>query len=473
MLRRVPGPVAFLAAVALVASRPATAAEISVSADATGDFPTIQAAIDAALPGDHVVLEDGTFTGAGNRDLTFDGKDLVVRSRNGPGAAAIDSQGSPGDPHRAFRLDAGETSASRIEGLTITGGFVEGPFPESGGGGILVAYDSHPVIENCVFDGNEAGFQGFGAGLLAWEGCDITLRDCSFLNGTSGWYGGGFTLRKDCDALVERCQVIGNWALHAGGGASITNSDATVNDCLFADNETVEVDGGGVLVKAGALPVFTRCVFSGNRAFWGGGLGVGNYADVTAIDCLFENNEAMSSGGAVIVSQDPASLHAIRCTFVHNRATYHAGHILAAGSSTITVESSILGAYCDASTAMQASHTGSLEISCSVVPGGEPELTGVGTRIWGEGNVDADPLFCGSDPDSCDAGPLPNGDYTIDSMSPASASWNPCGRVGAYDVGCGVTGAPELDVEPWGRIKARFRGRYFAPGGERFPATVQ
>ena len=105
--------------------------------DGLGDYPTIQAGVDAAAPGDTLLLEDGLFTGAGNRDIAFHGKDLVVRSRNGAGAVTLDSQGASGDPHRAFRLDAGETQVSRIEGLTITGGFVEGPFPESGGAGIL------------------------------------------------------------------------------------------------------------------------------------------------------------------------------------------------------------------------------------------------------------------------------------------------------------------------------------------------
>ena len=48
------------------------------------DCPTIQAAIDAAVDGDEVVVGDGVHTGAGNLDLDFGGKAITVRSAGGP-----------------------------------------------------------------------------------------------------------------------------------------------------------------------------------------------------------------------------------------------------------------------------------------------------------------------------------------------------------------------------------------------------
>jgi hypothetical protein len=58
-----------------------------------GHYATIQAAVDAASNGEVVVLADGTYTGAGNRNITAQGKALVVRSATGAQSCIIDGQG--------------------------------------------------------------------------------------------------------------------------------------------------------------------------------------------------------------------------------------------------------------------------------------------------------------------------------------------------------------------------------------------
>ncbi|MHC4615163.1 MAG: hypothetical protein ACYTAU_16500, partial [Planctomycetota bacterium] len=85
-----------------------------------GDQPSIGAAIAVAQRGDRIIVADGVYTGPDNRDMSFSGKDIVVRSANGPDNCIIDCQFQG----RAFELLDGETRAAVIEGFTIRNGFV-------------------------------------------------------------------------------------------------------------------------------------------------------------------------------------------------------------------------------------------------------------------------------------------------------------------------------------------------------------
>jgi hypothetical protein len=98
-----------------------------VAADGTGDFPTILAAIEAAVEGDTIELGDGIFQGDGNRDLDFGGKSLTLRSQSGnPQACVIDCQGSEADPHRGFDFRSHQEPEAIIQGITITNGYAWG-----------------------------------------------------------------------------------------------------------------------------------------------------------------------------------------------------------------------------------------------------------------------------------------------------------------------------------------------------------
>ncbi|MCD4654604.1 hypothetical protein K8T06_11825 [bacterium] len=44
------------------------------------DHTTIQAAIDAAINGDSIIIRDGKYRGRGNRDIQFRDKSIYVRS---------------------------------------------------------------------------------------------------------------------------------------------------------------------------------------------------------------------------------------------------------------------------------------------------------------------------------------------------------------------------------------------------------
>lgn len=98
----------------------------TVAPDGTGEFATIQDAIEACDSLDVVELLDGIYMGPGNRNLDFGGRVITVRSRSdNPRACVIDCEGNaaaPGEPRRGFLFHSGEGPTSILRGVTITRG---------------------------------------------------------------------------------------------------------------------------------------------------------------------------------------------------------------------------------------------------------------------------------------------------------------------------------------------------------------
>ncbi|MBN2455302.1 MAG: hypothetical protein JXB29_02000, partial [Sedimentisphaerales bacterium] len=162
---------------------------IVVDANGTGDYPTIQAAINAANDFDVVELQPGTYTGDGNRDIDYLGKPITVRSinPNDPNivaATVIDCNGMETELHRGFRFDSNEDGNSILMGLTIANGY--GPEEQVLGlpsllsvGGAIFCKASSPYIFNCVIKNNEAFY---GGGMFNHENSKPKIVNCTFLN---------------------------------------------------------------------------------------------------------------------------------------------------------------------------------------------------------------------------------------------------------------------------------------------------
>ena len=110
-----------------------------------GDFPTIQAAIDAAVDGDEVEVHPGTYF----ETINFLGKAIRVYSTDGPDVTIIDAQ----QAGTVVTCDSAEGPDSVLEGFTITGG-------NAGLGGGMRIINSSPTVTNCTFSGNTAAACG-------------------------------------------------------------------------------------------------------------------------------------------------------------------------------------------------------------------------------------------------------------------------------------------------------------------------
>jgi hypothetical protein len=211
--------------------------------------PTIQAGIDSAAAGDTVLVAAGTYTGTGNRDIEFRGRDAVVRSEAGAAQTILDIQARPRDPYRGFFIGLGETSATVLDGFTIVNGFM-GIRPEKAapGGDRRIEHD-------------------LSAGGVKCQNARPTLRNLVILNCGSEYTGGGMSIELTAHPIVENCVFQGCRADFGGGVSIETGSNATLRDCVITGNFARR--GGGVY--AAAFGTLEGCLLAGNRATeWGG-----------------------------------------------------------------------------------------------------------------------------------------------------------------------------------------------------------
>ncbi len=279
-------------------------------------YPSIQAAIDAAVDGDTVILAPGTFRGDGNRDIDFKGKAITLGSTNPNdpdivAATIIDCNGTESEPHRGFYFHSEEDANSIIAGLTVINGV-------AWKGGAVLCSHSSPKFTDCVFRGNEAYDDDTGGGAMYNEDCSPTLIDCLFTDNEampSASYGGGITNHRSSPTLTN-CTFINNRAWSGGGIYNTENSSPKVTECVFTNNAAAR--GGGMTCEGGNA-ILSHCSFIENSAsYYGGGLNNIIASNTTLLNCTFSDNSATNNGGGMFNEDSNPTL--LNCTFNGNSA---------------------------------------------------------------------------------------------------------------------------------------------------------
>ncbi len=303
--------------------------EISCLARVGGvNYVTIQAAVDAASPGQTVQVAQGTcyenvsiaksVSLQGGWDTGF-----TTRDPDPASASTIDGLGAG----RVVSIT--ETSGSiavTIDGFTITGGDAtglagSGPYGYDIGGGIY-SWHANVTVSNCVISDNVASTMGiaWGGGIAAYGG-SFTLQDSTLANNiastTSNGYGGGGCFRYGTADLSGNT-IEGNTAsphsLGSGGGLWLANNSSTLQDNTVRDN-TASIDyngyGGGLEVRWGSASL-DGDVIEGNTAStsgsgFGGAVATRNGASL-AIDGAQVYGNSATSGGGIYVEDSPGAL---------------------------------------------------------------------------------------------------------------------------------------------------------------------
>ncbi|MCX6926306.1 MAG: chitobiase/beta-hexosaminidase C-terminal domain-containing protein, partial [Verrucomicrobia bacterium] len=253
------------AAIALSISASATVRYVDLnSASPTPPFTnwaaaamSIQDAVDAADPGDEIVVTNGVYQTGGrvvsgamtNRVAVT--KPVTVRSVNGPAVTTIQGNSPIGDS--AVRC-AYLANGSSLVGFTLTSGATGLSVDQNqgGSGGGVWCESASAVVSNCVLSGNSAAYGGGGAH-------GGTLNNCRLSGNSAIWGGGAY------NSTLNNCTLIGNSASEHGGGAYADfTTPCTLNNCTLTGNSASM--GGGALTAIDSPTALTlnNCILTGN-----------------------------------------------------------------------------------------------------------------------------------------------------------------------------------------------------------------
>ncbi len=317
------------------------------------DYLTIQSAIDAALHSDTVLVSDGTYV----ENIDFLGKDVVVLSVNGPEVTTIDGNADGS----VVTMVSGEENAI-LDGFTITNGTgFENEFGHYIAGGIACRNISSPTLRNLIVEDNLVmGDSATGGGIVCSYGADVLLEDVIIRNNEAA-YGAGF-MTNEANPTLRRVTVYGNHARVTGGGLTLWNTSAYVEDALVYDN-TAYYMAAGIWVHDGGTPILNQVTVTQNR-------------------CTSRVITSISAGGlGVSTGSNPILVNSILWDNFPTQIEFY----------TYTASNNV-------------------NIQYSTIENGEDgiETNSNGTFIWGLGNLDTDPLF---------TNPL-NNDFTLMVNSP-------------------------------------------------------
>ena len=440
--------------------------EASIAADGTGDFPAIKPALDQAVDGDTLVIQDGVYQGPLNRDLDFRGKRIRLESANGPEVTIIDCE----KQSRGISFGSGEDVAAVLDGLTIRNGHAdlgggifcgEGTSPtlvdlviencqaSAEGGGIYCERGSSPTFSGRI-SGNTAGSRG--GGCVADDFATITMRDSLVDNNIAAEFGGGLAALKWGSINLVDSRIISNRADSGGGialggypGEGTHSTYGCIRGTTIRGNEAVDAGGGIYIYTAESDTTIEGNHIVDNSAENGGGISISNGSGgVCFRNNLIYSNTARDSGGAVY-SNTPGMLWS-SCTVCGNQALVRGGGIYFTQSYSNAyyfLENNIIRKNSAPAGADIFGHDLAenlvLRIDyCNLEPEG---IGGSAVLDWGAGNLNADPLFV--------SGPL--GPFYLSQFAAGQAEQSPCVDAGdpASELVDGTTrtdAAPDVGV---------------------------
>jgi drug/metabolite transporter (DMT)-like permease len=400
---------------------PATAHTLRVELNGSGEFTSIQAAIQSAGAGDTVSVGPGTYP----ERINFGGRPIVVVSRAGAAATVIDAGGTGSVVTAAFL----EGPGSILDGFTLRhGSGTRLDMPRRAGVGAVARLGTGAGVGAGIDAGADAGSTpgaDTGAAPDAAVETSRALAGESSPGGSPGddrtfRYGGGIFLQTSAPTL-RNLVLESNWADY-GGGLYALQSAPVLSNCRFVKNTAGW--GGGLLLEMTDGAEVNHCLFERNRATEGGAVHLfGSVAPTRLTDCIAHANTA-ADGSAVLLDEGSAQVSG--CTIAGNAGGADPAAIHLVRGAAATIEHCLLADPGTGRNLLAGQSTAT--VSCTDTWPGEPLSPGV-TRT---SCFALDPRFCW----------LAGGDLRLRPDSPCLPGNSPydCGRVGAPADACSPTG---------------------------------
>jgi hypothetical protein len=304
------------------------------------EYPTIRQAIDAAAAGDHVIIHPGRYGSSQYSAIYYRGKAITVRS--------ID----PTDPNivavtilenAAICFDKGEGRGSVLDGLTINGS--------------INCFISSPVIKNCIVAKTSSYIPPI-FGIDVYQG-NPHIQNCIF-TGMMGRQGeAGTSIR-----------VVNNRAIPG---------DTIIENCLFSIkyHDAYRVDAIEILQGHATIvnTTIAHCLVNVNNAsypFWPTGAGLFiRESDVSIQNSIIWGNRGGYDFQIAVHNSSP-----IFGDPLNSRVDISYSNV-EGGREKILI-------FPDSDAYFTYQQTG-------ILP--DPNLVDPATLLWGQGNIDTDPLF--------------------------------------------------------------------------------
>ena len=312
--------------------------------------------------------------------------------------------GASGDPFRS--IQAGINFSSDADSVTVAvGTYVENN--NFRGRNIKVVGADR---ETTIIDGNQNGsvvtienLHEYGSGTWA------STRDDALMK--------GFTIRNGGGTYANPYGEPQNQ--YFGGGIWLYNASPTLEDMTISGN-FIDAWGGGIFLHQYCAPLITNVTINNNTADRGGGISL-YYSNPVLNNVAIYANTANQGGGIYSYHNTNPILSNVTIT---NNTAEQGGSIYSEEGTSVNVFNTVLWNNVPQEIFLSG-ESDTITFAYSDVQGGQDSIVtnDNGTVIWGEGNIDVDPMFLDYE----------NSDYHLADWSPCIGSGENSVDMGAYE----------------------------------------